>query len=166
MMLDQRLVEAALPNYEIGGELGRGGWGVVLGGRHRELGRDVAIKQLPRAFAADPSVRARFLSEARVLASLDHPHVVPIYDFVEREGLCLLVMERLAGGTLWSRFTGEGVKMDDACAAVLATCAALQCAHDRGVLHRDIKPENLMFSANGTLKVTDFGIAKVVGGEE
>src|SRR4051812_14101183 len=155
MMLDQRLVEAALPSYEITGELGRGGWGVVLGGRHRELGRDVAIKQLPRAFAADPAVRSRFLAEARVLASLDHPHVVPVFDFVERDGLCLLVMEQLTGGTLWSRFTGQGITATDACAVVVATCAALQCAHERGVLHRDVKPENLMFSAAGTLKVTD-----------
>ena len=66
------------------------------------LGRDVAIKQLPRAFAADPNVRARFLAEARVLASLDHPHIVPMFDFVERDGVCLLVMEKFGGGTLWT----------------------------------------------------------------
>ena len=150
-MLDRKLVEEALPSYEIGGELGRGGWGVVLSGRHRDLGRDVAIKQLPRAFAADANVRARFLAEARVLAALDHPHIVPVYDFVERDGLCLLVMERLSGGTVWSRFTEQGVSMDDACAIVLATCAALDAAHAHGVLHRDIKPENLMFTGSGTL---------------
>src|SRR5438477_6722443 len=160
MALDQEAVAAALPLYEVEGELGHGAWGVVLAGRHRQLGRDVAIKQLPRSFGADPAVRSRFIAEARLLASLDHPHVVPVYDFVERDGLCLLVMERLTGGTLWARFTDLGVTTDDACAVVVASCAALQCAHDRGVLHRDIKPENLMFSGSGTLKVTDFGIAK------
>ena len=101
MTLDRDRVSAALGAYDIEGELGRGGWGVVLAGRHRQLGREVAIKELPRAFAADPAVRARFVSEARTLASLDHPHIVPVYDYVEHEGLCLLVMEKLPGGTVW-----------------------------------------------------------------
>jgi serine/threonine-protein kinase len=165
MTLDQKEVVDALPSYEIGGELGRGGWGVVLSGRHRQLEREVAIKQLPRAFAADEAVRARFAAEARVLASLDHPHIVPVYDYVERDGLCLLVMEKLPGGTLWTRFSTQGFTPPAATAAVLATIAGLQAAHDHHVLHRDIKPENLMFSNTGALKVTDFGIAKVIGGE-
>jgi len=164
--LDQQAVVDALPAYEIGGELGRGGWGVVLKGKHRQLGREVAIKQLPRAFAADESIRARFTVEARLLASLDHPHIVPVYDFVEQDGLCLLVMELLPGGTVWSRFTTDGFTASGASAVVLACLSGLQTAHGRRVLHRDIKPENLMFSSSGALKVTDFGIAKVVGGEE
>ena len=153
-----------LPSYEIGSELGRGACGVVLAGRHRQLGRMVAIKQLPRAFGADPAVRARFLAEARVLATLDHPHVVAIYDFVDHEGLCLLVMERLTGGTVWSRFHAGGFTPDVSCAILLAVCAGLHHAHQHGILHRDVKPENLMFSEEGTLKVTDLGIAKVIGG--
>lgn len=166
MSLDQQAVVDALPSYEIGSELGRGGWGVVLAGKHRQLGRDVAIKQLPRAFAADDSIRSRFTVEARLLASLDHPHIVPVYDFVEQDGLCLLVMELLPGGTVWSRFTSDGFTASGAAAVVLACLSGLQAAHGQKVLHRDIKPENLMFSGNGALKVTDFGIAKVVGGEE
>lgn len=166
MTLDRDLMASALAAYELEGELGRGGWGIVLAGRHRQLEREVAIKQLPRAFAADPAVRARFVAEARLLASLDHPHIVPVYDFVELDGLCVLVMEKLPGGTVWSRFTGEGLTMDTACAVALATCAALGCAHGNGILHRDIKPENLLFSDTEVLKVTDFGIAKVVGGSE
>jgi hypothetical protein len=164
MTLDRDRVAAALPSYEIGGELGRGGFGIVLEGRHQQLGREVAIKQLPRAFGADPAVRARFLAEARLLASLDHPHVVPVFDYVEQDGLCLLVMEKLSGGTVWSRFTSTGLTMDSACALVLATCAGLHSAHERGILHRDVKPENLMFSTTAVVKVTDFGIAKVLGG--
>ncbi len=166
MTLDLERVVEALPAYDVGGELGRGGWGLVLSGRHRQLGRAVAIKELPRAFAADASVRARFATEARVLASLDHPHIVPVYDYIESEGLCLLVMEHLPGGTVWSRFTGTGMTVDAAAGIVLATCAALEWAHRQGVLHRDVKPENLMFSATGILKVTDFGIAKVLGGSD
>jgi hypothetical protein len=162
--LDRETVVEALPAYEVGEEIGRGAWGVVIAGRHRELGREVAIKQLPRAFGNEPSVKKRFRAEAKLLASLDHPHIVPVYDFVEHEGVCLLVMARLTGGTVWSRFTSEGLSQADACAAVLATCAGLHHAHRTGVLHRDVKPENLMFSGEGVLKVTDFGIAKVVGG--
>jgi hypothetical protein len=166
MSFDFQQVEDALPNYDVGDELGRGGWGVVLAGRHRNLGREVAIKQLPVTFATDSTVRARFVVEARVLASLDHPHIVPIYDFVETGSLCLLVMEMLPGGTVWSRFTSEGFTPLAACAVVLATSAGLHEAHARGILHRDIKPENLMFSGSGAIKVTDFGIAKVISGDE
>ncbi|MBV8958736.1 MAG: serine/threonine protein kinase [Actinobacteria bacterium] len=146
------------------GELGRGAWGIVLAGRHKSLNRDVAIKQLPPEFGADPSVRSRFRSEARMLAALEHPHIVPIYDFVEHEGLCLLVMERLTGGTVWNRARTGGFTLESSCAVIVAACAALHYAHAHGVLHRDVKPENMMFSSKNVLKVTDFGIAKVVGG--
>jgi serine/threonine-protein kinase len=161
---DRARIQAVLPAYEVGEEIGRGGWGVVYAGRHRQLGRQVAIKELPATFSGDPEVRARFVAEAQMLASLDHPHVVPIYDYVEADGMCLLVMEKLSGGTVWNRFATEGLSMEAACAAVLATCAGLQSAHRQQILHRDIKPENLIFNDDGTLKVTDFGIAKMVGG--
>ncbi|MDH3680996.1 MAG: serine/threonine protein kinase [Acidimicrobiia bacterium] len=157
---------AALPEYELLGELGRGAMGVVLLGRHRSLGRDVAIKELPPAFAADESVRKRFLREARTVAGLNHPHVVVIHDFIDRAGHLALVMERLPGGTVWDRFTGRGITVPTACALLLATAAGLDHAHRHGVLHRDIKPENLMFTGEGQLKVTDFGMAKVMGGEK
>ncbi len=159
-------IVAALPEYEIGGELGRGGFGLVLSARHRQLRREVAIKELPPALAADPRVRARFAAEARVLASLSHPHIVPIYDYVERDGVCLLVMEKLPGGTLWDRFKTQGLGVETTCGVAMAACTALHYAHQRGVLHRDVKPENLLYSGEGVLKITDFGIAKVVGGGE
>jgi serine/threonine-protein kinase len=163
-MSDAASLAAVLPNYEIAGELGRGGFGVVLAGRHRQLDRAVAIKELPAALANDPGVRARFVTEARVLASLDHPHIVPVYDYVEQDGHCLLVMESLSGGTVWQSFTANGYTPETACAVVMVTCAGLHYAHAHGVLHRDVKPENLLFTATGQLKVTDFGIAKVIGG--
>ena len=93
--MERDAITAALVAYEVGEELGRGSWGVVYAGRHRRLERDVAIKLLAPAVAADEGVRARFLAEGRVLASLDHPHVVPVYDAVEHDGHCMLVMERL-----------------------------------------------------------------------
>ena len=164
MNFDRELLSTVLPAYDIGGELGQGGMGVVVSGQHRQLGRRVAIKQLPEAFAADPGVRRRFTAEAQVLASLDHPHVVPVYDFVEREGICLLVMELLPGGTLRSRVAGSGCTAPYAVAVSLACLSGLSAAHRRGILHRDVKPENMLFAASGVLKVTDFGIAKVIGG--
>ena len=164
-MSDSERVAAALPAYEIGAELGRGGWGIVLAGRHRHLQRDVAIKQLPSAFSSDPDVRARFVTEARLLASLDHPHIVPIYDFVERDGLCLLVMEKLSGGTVWQRFVESGLGGEEACAIALVTAVALEYAHQHGVLHRDVKPENMLLTNDGRqLKVGDFGTARVLAG--
>lgn len=159
-------IREALPSYEVGTELGRGAMGVVLSATHRQLERTVAVKQLPPTFAVDVEVRRRFATEAKTLAALSHPHIVPVYDYVEGDGLCALVMEALPGGTLWDRLTTEGVTTPTACAAVLATCSGLQFAHGRGVLHRDIKPENLMFASDQTLKVTDFGIAHVFSGEE
>lgn len=145
-------------------ELGRGAMGVVYLARHESLGRLVAVKELQGLLAADPATRARFVVEAKVMASLDHPHVVPVYDFVERDDRCALVMEQLPGGTVWDRFVERGLAMPHATAITLATCSAMQHAHDSGVLHRDIKPENLMFDGTGSMKVTDFGIARVVNG--
>jgi serine/threonine-protein kinase len=157
-------IAMALPEYMVEREVGRGGMGVVFVGRQRRLDRAVAIKELPPAIAVDEDVRERFSTEARTLASLSHPHIVPIFDYVERENLCLIVMEQLPGGTLWDRFVNTGVTATSACAYVMACCAALQHAHDRRVLHLDVKPDNLMFDQDGVLKVTDFGISSVIGG--
>jgi Protein kinase domain len=165
MSFDRELLSNALPAYDIGEELGQGGMGVVVSGQHRQLDRRVAIKQLPAAVAADPAVRRRFMAEARVLASLDHPHLVPVYDFVDHDGICLLVMELLPGGTLRSRVAAAGgFTAPHAVAVTLACLSGLAAAHRRGILHRDVKPENMLFSSNEVLKVGDFGIAKVVGG--
>lgn len=160
---DRELLGAALPGYEIGGEIGRGGWGIVYDATHRRLGRRVAVKVLARTASADSTVREQFIEEARFVASLDHPHVVPVYDFVEHHGAFLIVMELLPGGTLWSRFHTVGVMSDEACAVTLAVCTALQMAHAQRRLHRDVKPENVLFGRAGVVKLSDFGVAKVLG---
>ncbi len=161
----RELLTAALPGYEIGQEIGRGGLGVVYQGRHRGLGRAVAIKLLSSSVAADAGLRERFIFEARLVAALDHPHIVPVYDFVEHGGLCVIVMEFCGGGTLWSRFQTRGLRTDEAVAVVLAAAVGLHHAHSNGVLHRDVKPENILFSGAGTVKIADFGIAKSLAGD-
>ncbi|MDG2114624.1 MAG: serine/threonine-protein kinase, partial [Actinomycetota bacterium] len=160
--MDRDLIEAALPGYELGPEIGRGGWGVVYRARHRSLDRQAAVKVLPRAFSADTVTRDRFIDEARLGAQLDHPHIVKVLDFVEHEGLWLIVMERLGGGTLWDRFSSQGLMADEVCAIGLGLCAALESAHERNIVHRDIKPENLLFADDGTPRLADFGVAKAL----
>ncbi|MGI5506658.1 serine/threonine-protein kinase [Lentzea sp. CA-135723] len=155
-------VVAALPQYAVGEQIGEGGMGVVYGGVHRQLGRPVAIKRLPHAVAEDPRMSERFEHEARLLARLDHPHIVPVYDYVRQQGEHLLVMERLHGGTVWSRFANDGLTAQQSCGIVLAALSGLHAAHEAGVLHLDVKPKNLLFTSNGLVKVADFGISQVV----
>jgi serine/threonine-protein kinase len=155
-------VVAALPQYEVGAEIGRGGMGVVYAAVHRPLGRAVAVKRLPGVLASDERMSARFAHEARLLARLDHPHIVPVYDYVQDRGEHLLVMEKLDGGTVWSKFTGSGITPASSCALGLAMLSGLHAAHGAGVLHLDVKPKNLLFTAGGVLKVADFGISQVV----
>jgi serine/threonine-protein kinase len=152
----------ALPQYIVGNKIGSGGMGVVYEGVHRSLGRQVAIKQLPADLIGDPDVNARFDREARVLASLDHPHIVPVYDYVQTGRDNLLVMEKLDGGTVYSKFHDEGLTGEQSCAIALAMLGGLHAAHAAGVLHLDVKPKNLLFTSAGVVKVADFGIAQVV----
>ncbi|MCK9921504.1 protein kinase [Frankia sp. AgPm24] len=160
MIVDRDRVERALPGYEVGDRLGSGQFGLVLSGQHRQIGRPVAIKVMEADRAE--AVRLEFAAEARALGRLDHPHIVRVHDYVEAEGLCLVVMELLAGGTL--AHSRAGLTAPEIAAVGLAVAAALQHAHTRGVLHRDIKTDNIMFAADGAVKVTDFGIAKIFEG--
>jgi WD40 repeat protein len=167
MVVDRALVEAALPAYDVGDVVGAGSFGSVRVGRHRGLDRPVAIKVLtPGTDGADGTAddtHHRFSSEAQILAGIDHPHVVRVFDFVEQGELRILVMEHLAGGTLSARMP-SGVSAEAACAVGLSAAEALGCAHAAGVLHRDVKPANILFAGDGTVKVADFGVAKLFGG--
>ncbi|ONH25388.1 serine/threonine-protein kinase [Pseudofrankia asymbiotica] len=160
MIVDRERVEKALPGYHIAERLGSGASGLVLAGEHLRIGRPVAIKVMGTEDAGDST--DGFAAEARVLATLDHPHVLRVHDYVEAEGLCLVVMELLAGGTLTDRQVGIGP--EQACAVGLAVAGALAHAHGHGVLHRDIKPSNILFAADGTPKVSDYGLAKLLEG--
>ncbi|GAA0251304.1 serine/threonine-protein kinase [Cryptosporangium japonicum] len=160
MLFDRATIVAALPSYEVGREVGSGGFGTVLEGRHRSLGRPVAIKVLAMP---DAGLERRFLSEAQVMAAFDHPHVVHVHDYADDAGLCLLVMEHCPGGTLTSRLR-TGLTPETACAIALSVADALHAAHRRGIVHRDVKPDNVLFAADGAAKVTDFGLAKIFEG--
>jgi serine/threonine-protein kinase len=149
-------ISRALPDYVIGREIGRGQFGVVWSARHTQLQRDVAVKQLAEVSTAE--YQARFRREARILAQIDHPHVVAVYDYREVGDLRLLVMELLPGGTFADR-RDEGMAGETAIALTLAAASGLHHVHVQGILHRDVKPENLMFDRRGALKVTDFGVA-------
>lgn len=160
MLMDRARLDAALPAYQIGERIGRRGFGVVFAARHRRIGLQAAVKVLADG-GADEAQRERSLAEATALGELDHPHIVRIHDYVEHDGLCLLIMERLTGGTLEERL---GFTPAEACGTGLAVADALGAAHQRGVLHRDLKPENLLYSSDGTLKVVGFGFAKTFDG--
>ena len=160
MLMDRARLDAALPAYQIGERIGRRGFGVVFAARHRRIGLQVAVKVLADGGIEDGQ-RERSLAEATALGELDHPHIVRIHDYVEHDGLCLLIMERLTGGSLEER---SAFTPAEACGVGLAVADALAAAHQRGILHRDLKPENLLYSTDGTLKLVGFGFAKTFDG--
>ena len=154
---------AVLPAFEIDVVLSRGALSSVYAATHRRSGREVAIKVLSGRLVRDPYTRDRFATEARILESLDHQHIVRVHGYVE-DDVCALVMERLKGGRLADRLSAsDAPSLAQSCAWALAALYGLDHAHRRGILHRDVKPENLLFSEPGLLKVTDFGLARIIG---
>ena len=146
--------------YEVVAPLGAGGMGEVSRARDTRLGRDVALKVLPAAFASDPDRRARLEREARVLAALNHPHIVTIYAVEEFDGLLVLAMECLEGRPLSAFVQPGGLSLEPLLHIAGSLADALAAAHQRGVVHRDLKPANVTVSAAGWVKVLDFGLAK------
>ncbi|HEY9172885.1 MAG TPA: serine/threonine-protein kinase [Verrucomicrobiae bacterium] len=156
-------VAAAFPHLEIIELIGLGGMGCVFKARQPKLERFVALKLLPTKFAADPSFRERFSREARVLARLNHPNIVSVYDFGEAGGFFYLLMEFVDGANLRQAMRAGRFTPEQALAIVPKICEALQFAHSEGILHRDVKPENILLDTKGRVKIADFGIAKLVG---
>jgi eukaryotic-like serine/threonine-protein kinase len=147
--------------YHVLDLLGVGGMGEVYRARDTRLGRDVAVKVLPRLLSADPERLARFEREARLLASLNHPHIAAIYGFEETAGIHALVLELVEGPTLAERLHGGPLPIAEAVSIARQIADALEAAHERGIVHRDLKPQNIKVKPDGTVKVLDFGLAKV-----
>jgi hypothetical protein len=152
-------ISAALPDYTVGRPIGTGSCGQVLSATHNRLERPVIIRQIPSQFANDPARPRCFVEQARRLVAIEHPHVVPVYTYVEHGDLCLLVMEYLPGGSVADRSAAERFTPAGAVATALAAAAGLEAAHRHGVLHGGLTPEKLRFAADGTVKLTDIGIA-------
>ena len=148
--------------YEIGGMIGAGGMGQVYRARDPRLGRDVAIKTLSGAEAADPERVRRFETEAGAAGTLDHPNLLVVYD-VGREGaVSYIVSELLEGETLRERLRNGAVPERQAIDYAMQIAQGLAAAHERGIVHRDLKPENLFLTRDRRVKILDFGVAKLI----
>jgi eukaryotic-like serine/threonine-protein kinase len=152
--------------YSVRSRLGSGGMGDVFRAHDTKLRRDVAIKMLPPVFGHDRERLARFEREARVLATLNHPHIGAIYGLEHAHGVPALVLELVEGETLAERIarrgtaTGAGVPIQEALSFARQIADALEAAHEKGIIHRDLKPGNIKITPDGTVKVLDFGLAK------
>jgi eukaryotic-like serine/threonine-protein kinase len=168
---EERTLTGQLGRFELRGLLGSGGMGEVYRAHDAALGRDVAVKVLPRAFTTNPDRLARFEREARLLAALNHPHVAAIYGVEEippeagkgQSGLRALVLELVEGETLAERLRHGRLPMGEALRLARQVAGALDAAHEKGIVHRDLKPANIKIRPDGTAKVLDFGLAKAVG---
>src|SRR5262245_884423 len=147
--------------FEIVAVLGAGGMGEVYRATDTNLGRQVAIKVLPEAFAQDPDRVARFEREAKTLAALNHPNIAIIHGLEKSYGSYALVMELVEGEDLSERIVRGPIPIDEALPIARQIAEALEAAHDQGIIHRDLKPANVKVRPDGTVKVLDFGLAKL-----
>src|SRR6202790_4153322 len=144
-----------LGSYEVRSAIGAGGMGEVYQCHDTKLGRDVAIKVLPDAFAQHPDRLARFEREAKVLAALNHPNIAAIYGLEDQA----IVMELVEGPTLADRIAAGAIPLEESLKITAQIADALEAAHEKGVVHRDLKPANVKVREDGTVKVLDFGLA-------
>jgi eukaryotic-like serine/threonine-protein kinase len=151
--------------YEVLSPLGAGGMGEVYRARDSKLGREVALKVIPEAFARDSDRMARFEREAKVLASLNHPNIAIIHGFEDSGSTRALVMELVEGPTLADRIRLGPIPISEALPIAKQICDALEYAHERGIVHRDLKPANIKVTADDNVKILDFGLAKALEGD-
>ena len=153
---------STLAHYTIVCKIGAGGMGEVYRAHDEKLNRDVAIKVLPGAFALDEARLMRFKREAQVLASLNHPNIAAIYGLEDSNGVIAIVMELVDGPSLAKLIASAEIHFDNALSIAKQIAEALEAAHERGIIHRDLKPSNVNVTPDGTVKVLDFGLAKIL----
>jgi len=156
------MIGQTLGHYKILDKLGAGGMGEVYRAEDTTLGREVAIKVLPQAFTDDPERLARFEREAKLLATLNHPHIAQIHALEDIDGQKLLVMELVEGETLAEHIARGALPLEGSRKIALQITQALEAAHERGIVHRDLKPANIKVTPQGNVKVLDFGLAKPI----
>src|SRR5690242_488149 len=159
------MLAQTIAHYRIQSKIGAGGMGEVYRATDSRLGRDVALKVLPQAFARDAERMARFQREAKVLASLNHPNIAAIYGLEDSGPTHALVMELVEGQTLADRIKAGPIPVDEAVLIAKQIAEGLEYAHERGIVHRDLKPANVKVSRDDAVKILDFGLAKAVEGE-
>ncbi|PWT91538.1 MAG: hypothetical protein C5B54_05110, partial [Acidobacteria bacterium] len=152
--------------YQIQEEIGKGGMGTVYRAYHPALDRHVAIKVLPARLSGDNNFLERFKREAQIIARLEHPHILPVYDFAYDREIAYLVMKLVKGSSLTSRIGNKGMAPAEAMSILHAVGDALSHAHLRNIIHRDIKPDNILIDDNGSVYLSDFGMAKMVTGTD
>jgi len=156
------MIGETLGHYRIVEKIGAGGMGVVYRARDERLERDVALKILPAGLLSDVNARKRFRKEALALAKLNHPNIGVVYDFDTQEGVDFLVMEYIAGAALAEKLAGRSLSVKEVITLGAQMAAALEEAHDHGVVHRDLKPGNILVTPKGQAKVLDFGLAQLL----
>lgn len=154
-------INSSVGQYQIIEKLGQGGMATVYKAYHRRLERNVAIKVLHAVFKDDESFLRRFTREAQVVARLEHPHIVPVYDFAEHRGYPYLVMRYVEGETLKDRLSRGMLSRSEMIRVATAVADALDYAHQHGVLHRDVKPSNILLTQGGGVYIADFGLARI-----
>jgi serine/threonine-protein kinase len=159
------IIGRQIGHYKVLSHIGRGGMGEVYRAHDSKLGRDVAIKVLPRVFADDADRVARLEREAKMLAALNHPNIAAIYGMGQSGGAPYLVMELVPGETLARRIKANALSLKEALEIARQVAEALEAAHEAGVIHRDLKPSNINVAPEGPAKVLDFGLAKAFAGE-
>ncbi len=157
------LIGKKLGHFEVVEQIGQGGMATVYKAYQPALDRHVAIKVLPDTYAKDRTFLERFIREARAIAKLYHPHILPVHDFGEQDGTTYIVMEYVSGGTFKKKLkSGQGMVLREAIDLILQACQALECAHQNNIVHRDVKPGNMLLRSDSFLLLADFGIAKIL----
>lgn len=156
------VISQTIAHYRVQEKIGAGGMGEVYRTYDTRLGRNVALKVLPEAFARDAERMARFEREAKVLASLNHPNIASIYGLEESDGVRVLVMELVEGPTLAGRISEERIPLEEALTFAKQVADGLEYAHERGIIHRDLKPSNVKLTPESQVKLLDFGLAKAL----